>query len=197
MTASVFPPLLFPPVDYFIALNNSRLAVVDCNIRHNKRHKDVHRFAIASPHGRLEITVPVCRCPDCPPDRQLTWYDICVSDHAAWWKSLPRTFETAYARTPYFDALWPEIAPLLGQQAVGRPVAELVADANALIRRLTGIKTPVSAALPPNLSATPYIPSENTVKYRQTGMENFGFVPALSILDYIFNIGTTLPEQIP
>lgn len=197
MTATVFPPLLFPPVSYFIALKNCRLAVVDCNIRHNKRHKDVHRFAIASPHGRLEITVPVCRRPDTPADRPLTWYDICVSDHAAWWKSLPRTFETAYARTPYFDALWPEIAPLLGQQSVGRPVAELVAEANALIRRLTNITTPVSAALPPDIRALPYTPAESSVEYRQTGMENFGFVPALSILDYIFNIGTILPEQTP
>lgn len=200
MRVVILPPLLCAPIGWYAAMVHADIAVIDALMRHDKRRKATHRFTIAGPRGPQQITVPIHRDGDVR-----TWADMTVSDHNHWWQQMAETLATAYGGTPYFDHIFPTLEPLLSSaDAVGRPVTEYMLLVDAQLRRLTGITTPVSATMPLNLPADATITdlrSENFTDtaipaYRQVRANSLGWLPGLSVLDALFNLGTTSTLQL-
>ncbi len=182
---AVFPPMLFGTVGYYRQMCRFEDVSVDYGMRFDKRMKSVHRFNIIDAPGVQVLTVPVSK-----PGGPVRWCDVTVSDHGKWWLSMPNALATAYSRTPFFEFYIDRIAPLLSQDSVGMPVTELCARADALVRKILDIEfTP----LPENAAIVDCRKSDFETSvippYWQLRQSEKGFVPGLSVLDLIFNLG--------
>lgn len=150
--------------------------------RYNKADKDTHRFTIADTRGRLQLTVPVSR-----PSGARLWREVTVSDHGRWWETMPIALESAYGRTPYFEFYIDRFMPLFTSAPVS--VSELCLRADAIVRRILDIRaqlvdTPADDC--PVFTAAGCAPLP---EYWQVRAHELGFIPGLSILDLIFNLG--------
>lgn len=144
--------------------------------RFNKRQKDAHRFRIADTRGPLELTVPIAK----PYGK--TWADTRISDHGSWHETIPAALESAYSRTPYFEFYAPDLLPLFSSPQKFKSVAEMNQAVNKFI--LTALLGPSS-----NGSNKPLPFPRPNPTYRQIRDRQLGFIPNLSILDALFNIG--------
>lgn len=192
-------PVLAAPLSWYAAMASSDLAIIDGDRPFDKRDKGTHRFAIADVRGSLNITVPISHGSDNAVrvssehhSGRPGWNDILVSDHNRWWLTAASTMETAYGGTPWFHDLWPRFRHLFSDDAVGRSVLAYMLDMDAVIRDTTGIATRVSVGAPSGCvpPIADFDPAQYAVPaYRQVRQERLGFVPGLSILDALFNIG--------
>lgn len=177
------PSRFCPPAAYYrmIALNPDATTIVCGGERFDKRHKDAHRMTVADTRGRLELTVPVAK----PYGR--TWADTAVSRHGEWWAVMWTALESAYGRTPFFEFYADDFRPLiLGVEDYGT-VGELNFRFDLAIRRALGITSPVVYS---PAEATPQpVETWEPQPYWQVRADRLGFIPGLSILDLIFNLG--------
>lgn len=196
--AVVLPPCLFPPVAYYAAMAAHSRAVVDTARRYDKRCKDVHRYTVADVRGPLRLTVPVSPLPAAHGG---TWADVAVSRHGSWWNVHRTALESAYGRTPFFEFVIDRFTSVLADPAAtGEPSAlELCRRADAAVRAFLGIETAVEwrpAADTDNFRADlrhDSFASPDATPYFQVRESSLGFIPSLSILDLIFNLGDEAP----
>lgn len=205
----VLPPRLFAPPLYYAAMACHGRAVVDTAVRYDKRRKEVHRYDIADVRGPLALTVPVQR-PHTISAAAPTWADAAVSDHGQWWHVHRVTLESAYGRTPYFEFVADRFASVIAPPGSEPPsVLELARRADTAVRDFLGIDTcvewrPADALAAPADAESP-IPgriidlrrasfsSADIPPYFQVRSAALGFIPSLSILDLIFNLGPEAP----
>lgn len=151
------------------------------NERFDKRQKQAHRFVIADTRGPLELTVPIAK----PYGR--TWATTNVSHHGEWWKTMAAALESAYGRTPYFEFYADEFLGIIANPESFGSVAQMCQDFDRAIRHAIGLQVEVSEAPAGAIPAevTPWNPK----LYWQIRRNSLGFVPGLSILDMVFNLG--------
>lgn len=177
----LLPTRLAPTAAYYrmMALHPGPVAIC-CGERFDKRRKDAHRFMIADTRGPMELTVPVSK----PYGR--TWATTSVSLHGRWWEVMATALESAYGRTPFFEFYADDFLPLIAAPAAFTSVAALNAAFDRAIRRALDLRkevTYVDCGTPAAIE--PYSPAP----YWQVRADRLGFVPDLSILDLIFNLG--------
>lgn len=210
-TPLLLPPLLCGGIGHYLRIRNAAVTSVDWNLRFDKRFKATHRFLIADTHGPLDLTVPIAK----PESSRCTWGDIRISDHGNWWDVHRIALESAYGRTPFFDYYIDPLLPMLTAGVVDRfpmlrdlsdswdawirsklllPQAIECADNNnsqksaEKVSSMSALETPVppcQATMPESQDAFP--------PYWQVRADKLGFIPGLSILDLIFNLG---PEAV-
>ncbi len=151
-------PVLAPPVEWYRAMASADVAVLDADVRYDKRAKAMHRFNIITRNGPASITVPVSR-PDGITGRKLLWADIRISAHNHWWQQAASTLATVYGPSPYFDYLMPEFASFFSEEAVGRSVVDYNLALDATVRRLLRLTTRVTCAPPLTDGHSVYLPS--------------------------------------
>lgn len=156
------------------------------NSRFDKRCKQAHRFAIADTRGPLELTIPIAK----PYGR--TWANTAISLHGQWWHAMAAALESAYGRTPYFEFYADEFLDIIARPHTFTSVAEMCLKFDAAIRHAIGLHTSVDIAPAHAIAATP--PHWHPEPYWQVRSQSLGFIPGLSILDMVFNLG---PETLP
>ena len=176
------PTRLCPPPAYYKMMLEWDGPVEICGgERCDKRCKSAHRFTIADTRGPLDLTVPVEK----PLGR--TWATTRVSLHGRWWEVMREALASAYGRTPYFEFLADDfLAPISDPEAF-TTVADLNAQFDRAIRRVLGITKEVTYTTEPRrpVAIEPFEPQP----YWQVRQHQLGFIPGLSILDLIFNLG--------
>lgn len=177
----IMPPVCFGPVEYYAVMASVPAVTVDTGLRFDKRFKSTHRFEIADTRGRLCLTVPVAK-----PYGE-TWAGTAVSPHGEWWSVILTALESAYGRTPFFEFYIDRFSRLFSREAAGMPVTEFCKAADSAVRGALGIDTDVIYA--PAGEAPAPMPEVRPVSYWQIWADRFGFIPGLSVLDIIFNIG--------
>lgn len=194
---AVMAPCLCGSTLYYAALSAYGKVAVDWDMAYDKRMKSTHRFDICDTHGPISITVPVSR-PDSHEGR-LLWSDIQVSAHGSWWNTARVTLESAYGRTPFFEYYRDRLLPLLDENTVGKPLHRVAMRLHGEICSILGITsvniddfhTENREDCTDMRKSFPHTPG--IMEYWQVRSDRFGFIPALSILDLIFNMGPEAP----
>ncbi len=173
-------------IAYYAAIAESGASVVMSDARYDKRQKAVHRTVIADVNGPLRLTVPTAKPQSATSAR---WSDIKVSAHGGWADVHRTALESAYGRTPYFEYYAPRFLPLL--VAVDQPITELNTALDAEIRRILMLPAPEITREITDVYDERF--AYPTVPYYQVRADRLGFIPGLSILDLIFNMGPESP----
>lgn len=188
----VLPPQLCGSIVYYALMGIHRHAVIACAMRLDKRYKSVHRMDIADTRGQLQLTVPVSR-----PAGARRWCDVQVSEHGRWWHVHRETLASAYGRTPFFEYYIDRLLPMLSADTPARfgSITALDAAWDAQIRALLGLETQVEYDVAGGCGEPERRLFELTdpIPYYQVREGAFGFIPGLSILDLLFNLG---PEAV-
>lgn len=197
-TVVTLPPRLFGSVAYYALMARFPQVYIDYDMRYDKRAKSTHRFAICGNNGPLMLTVPVSRPKGAFLEGNLKWSDILVSAHGDWWETMFTALASAYGRTPFFEFYIDRLRPAF----VSRPLPQtetltsLSRFADSAVRDILGFET-----------RNADMPGEEKYDYRRADIEglypprpywqvradSIGFVPGLSILDLIFNLGPEAP----
>ncbi|MBD5214666.1 MAG: WbqC family protein [Bacteroidales bacterium] len=201
-TTILLEPRYFGSIGWYAAMASCEYALVDYTSRYDKRRKLTHRTTIADVNGPLDLTVPISRPPLTDHDAgPLTWSDILVSPHDQWWNIHRVTLESAYGRTPYFEFYIDRFLPALTPGVVDRfpTLRELDTFLDREIRRILCLPGSQIVSRPkgdivdmrrrePEPRAAAEWPP-----YYQVRAARHGFIPGLSILDLIFNLGPEAP----
>lgn len=172
----------FGSIDYYAGITRDG-GVMDPATRFDKRRKEAHRCVIADTRGALTLTVPISH----PMTHNVTWNDIHVSTHGAWWDVHRVALESAYGRTPYFEFYIDRFLPAFRPRTDGdcETIAELDLFLDREIRKILEIDGHVESK--PTATLFPVVP------YYQVRAGKLGFIPHLSVLDLIFNMGPESP----
>ncbi len=190
---AVFAPQYFGSVRYYAALWRCGRAFIDTGLRYDKRFKSIHRCEIADTHGQLTLTVPVSR-PE--PGAPHQWSSVRVSSHGQWWHNHIVSLESAYGRTPYFEYYIDRFKPWIADADIS--VTQLCRGIDQTLRRTLGIDTEVIYGTPAADERCIDLRSNNfadivDIEYYQVRAGRFGFIPGMSVLDLLFNMG---PESV-
>ena len=192
------------PVQYYAHLVACRRAVVE-QYDHYVKQTYRNRCTIAAPDGPLSLTVPIVK-PDTP---KCLMRDIRISDHGNWRHLHWNALESAYNHTPFFEYYRDDFRPFYEQRY------EFLMDFNEALCHLVCSLIDIEPDLSRSTSYCADLPSGETEDcrecihpkkdfrtadpafrpqpYYQVFQERLGFLPNLSIVDLLFNMG---PESL-
>lgn len=205
-SASVELPLqFFGSTGYYAVMAAFGTVIIDDTAPFDKRFKSAHRTDIADTRGLLQLTVPVSKPSAKISGRCLTWDDVAISSHGQWWKVHQTSLASAYGRTPFYEFYIDRLKCFFDRTAISSfgSIANLDRASDSAIRSIIGIDSTVIyksriLEIPADRMTDPpvshdQIPKAQSVPYYQVRQEKFGFIPGLSILDLIFNMGPETP----
>ena len=199
MTACLSTAYL-PPVQWFSKLLRYDKVYVEQYENYQKQTYR-NRCVIAGPNGAISLTVPIEK----PDTLKCLTKDIRISDHGNWRHLHWNALESAYNQTPYFEYLKDDLRPFYEKSF--RYLMDFNEELIAVICALIDIE--------PHIERTSdYVakredadfrdsihPKKNwqedkeftPVPYYQVFQQKYGFLPNLSIVDLLFNMG---PESV-
>ena len=190
----ILPTGYFPPVIYFALLAGDQPLLIEAMETYHKQTFR-NRCEIMTVSGRSSLVVPVTR----PFGNHTMTADIRISYREPWQRKHWRSLETSYNSSPYFIFYKEKIHAL-----INIPEPSLILFNNLIIKgvsELLGISPKISLTedyqrlYPGNpdfralLSPKKGLPGFNHPSYPQVFEHQHGFIPGLSILDLLFNLG--------
>lgn len=210
----ILPIQYFGSTNYYALLSAFETVVIDDRLPFDKRFKSAHRMEIADTHGRIALTVPVCKPHNL--EKKARWSDVGISSHGAWWHTLSQTIASAYGRSPFYEFYIDRLSCFFYETTISTfgNVARLDMALNRVICDILGLDNTIIVASSINdsrksasIHSTESIIEDNssrnlyksllaeikTEEYYQVCAPKHGFINALSILDLIFNMGPEAP----
>ena len=178
------PTSYLAPVSYYVALAHAKSAQVDQH-QHYVKQTWRNRCRIAMPHGVQDLIIPVCAAPPHTPVK-----DILLSDHGNWRHHHWSALQTAYGKSPFFEYYADDFAPFY-QARKHHFLLDFNQELHQLIANLIDLSTPLQPAYRFLDATFPVVPS--LPPYYQVFAQRLGFLPDLSIVDLLCNLG---PESI-
>ena len=201
----------FGPVQWYQQLYRSECVYIDGNERWQKQTIR-NRCYIATANGVQALSVPIVhKAPsNIPPEGEASTThqptpvsppqggvgggflirDIRISNHGKWRREHWNALQSAYGESPFFDYYADDIRPFFEEQW------EFLYDFNmAIIHKmceLLDIDTHITQHPSPITSLSTLNPHPSTLlpqPYYQVYQQKHGFLPNLSILDLLFNMG--------
>ena len=184
---TVLPSAYLPPVSWFASIVRGEPIFIE---QHENYQKQTirNRCTIDSPNGALHLSIPINRSTftngKCP------MKDIKISTHTDWQRQHWYAIETTYFNSPFFEYLQDDFRPFYNREWT------FLMDFNeALIYKCMEILDiqPKMSRTVEYTGTTPFAPSEPKSApfkpYYQVFQHKHGFLPDLSIIDLIFNMG--------
>jgi len=179
------PSYYLAPISYYARLAQSEGEVHVCPDETYQKQTFRSRCEIDSPNGRLTLTVPVVKSETPKPLMR----DVRISDHGNWRHLHWNALVSSYHRTPFFEFYADEFAPFYERRY------EFLFDFNQALQALVCELLDVKQIPQAGTDRRPSIAEEgfNVRPYYQIFSVRHGFLPDLSIVDLLFNMG---PESI-
>lgn len=147
---------------------------------YDKRRRALNRMQIATPSGRQTLTVPLAR-----PHASQAVADVVIAEHANWRHNHWGALYSAYGRTPFFEYFADTLRDILFDESITRIFDLNLAIHNAVVDFLD---LPISTVAD-TADAVPAAIEPLSGTYYQIWQQRHGFIPSLSILDLLFNVG--------
>lgn len=192
-----------PPVQYFTKMLDGDVYVEQWESFHKQTYRN--RCLIDSPNGVLPLTIPVEK----PADGNRLIRDLRISEHGHWRHQHWQALTSSYFNSPFFEYYQDDFAPFYERcytflldfnEELMHKCCELI-DISPIIHRtenyqksqglsngLYDFRDVISPKNSIDLDSAFY-----PVPYYQVFASRHGFLPNLSILDLLFNMG---PESI-
>lgn len=197
MTSVLLSTTYFGPVQWYQKLYRYESVCIDQQETFQKQTYR-NRCLIATTQGIQALTVPVVH------DASNAIGDIRISDHGNWRHLHWQALQTAYGDSPFFEYYEDDLRPFFTErhwerlvdynEAICQEMCELL-DIQPHFSPLTSNLSPLTSDLRQGIN--PKHPFEDTDfrprPYYQVYQQKHGFLPNLSILDLLFNMG---PESI-
>lgn len=190
----LLPLAYLPPVQYFAILVAADEVWIE---QHETYPKQTfrNRCEIYSANGKLPLSIPVEKING---NHTMT-RDIRISDHQNWQAAHWRAIRSAYANSPFFLYYQDEILPFYQKKFTG--LLEFNLEILQKIMELTGTgkRLKLTQKFEKHPEGILDFRREITPKkgftffqldsYYQTFEEKHGFIPGLSVIDLLFNLG--------
>ena len=184
----------FPPIDYFAALAVAHKVVIESKETYPKQTFR-NRCAIYSANGPLTLSLPVTR----PNGNHTIVTDVEIATGVSWQLQHWRAIESAYNPSPFFLYYKEEIKPFFSACAGGNLFNHNLEIIRSLCE-ITGIeadiafnesyeKDPSAQVDFRHLTSRNQTNRRSMPEYPQVFSERYGFIPNLTILDLLFNLG--------
>ena len=191
-----------PPVQYFAHLQSAEQVWIE-QYDHYQKQTYRNRCVIAAPDGPLSLTVPIEK----PNTQKAFMRDIRISDHGNWRHLHCNAIESAYNHTPFFEYYKDDFRPFYEKkfdflvdynEQLCQLVCQLIDIDTSFQRTESYIAEPSNTIIDLRDAIHPKKEvmddaSFSAVPYYQVFQERLGFLPNLSIIDLLFNMG---PEAI-
>lgn len=191
----ILSSLYLAPLGYYASIFNSKKCYIEINDNYQKQSYR-NRCEIAGANGMLSLSIPIEK----PKNEKCKMKDVRISDHGNWRHLHWNAIISAYNSTPFFQYYEDDFRTIYEKQHSF--LHEFNEDFRTLIFRLLNIDKPVEyttvfensygkgfsdlreAFHPKRKSSDQVIPP-----YYQVFEEKNGFIPNMSILDILFNLG--------
>jgi hypothetical protein len=190
----IFNSLYLAPIEYYSALFRAEKAIIEIHDNYQKQSYR-NRCMIAGANGAISLSIPIEK----PSTAKCEMKDIRISEHGNWRHLHWNAIISAYNSTPFFAYYEDDFRPFYEKKQTF--LHDFNEDLRQLICRLIGIQTPVSysetySRTIPGI-ATDFremihpkkAPIAAAPGYYQVFTDKNGFIPHLSIIDLLFNIG--------
>lgn len=192
----VLPTTYFGPVSWYAQLVRTGETVYIDGTENFVKQTERSRCRIATANGVQMLSVPVNTdnrplTADGVPMAKCPIGNVIITDHANWRKVQWNALCSAYGESPFFEYYADDIRPFFEKQSDDCPT---LFEHNLLIIRkmceLIGIEADVRVLQSRDEIHQTTIPTAVSLKpYYQVFRSRHGFVPDLSILDLLFNMG--------
>lgn len=194
----------FAPVQYYTKLYAYPEVWIEA-CEHYVKQTYRNRCVLASPGGTQALTVPIVK----PDTDKCPMKDIRISDHGNWRHLHWNALDAAYRNSPFFEYYADDFQPFYTKkwdflfdfnEAICAKVCELI-DLHPKVAQTSSYGVTEGQQSQPDdlrMAISPKIPFTADVsfsprEYYQVFREKHGFLPNLSVVDLLFNMG---PESI-
>lgn len=180
---TVLPSAYLPPVSWFASVVRGEPIFIE---QHENYQKQTirNRCTIDSPNGALCLSIPIDRSTFTGGKCQMK--DVKISTHSDWQRQHWYAIETTYFNSPFFEYLQDDFRPFYEREWT------FLMDLNeALIYKCIELLDfrPEIGRTAEYIGAAPFVQPEPLKPYYQVFQHKHGFIPDLSIIDLIFNMG--------
>lgn len=179
----VLPSAYLPPISWFVSLKSGEPIFME-QYENYQKQTIRNRCTIDSPNGPLHLSIPIDKSTFI--GGKCLMKDVRISTHSDWQHQHWYALETSYFNSPFFEYLQDDFHPLYEKHW------DFLMDFNeALIQKCCE-----TLDIQPNISrtneyigTTPFKTDFYPSPYYQVFQQKHGFLPDLSIIDLIFNMG--------
>lgn len=203
MTTGIFSTAYFAPVQYYWHMNRVDNVVMEA-YEHYTKQTWRNRCTIATANGPMTLSLPI----EADPSGRKPIRDCKLSDHGNWQHLHWNSIESAYRSSPFFEYYQDDIRPFFERRNCflvdfNDEIRKTICDMIEIAPQVRFSQEYVDEQTLPNgwqdfrTRIHPKKDARETgfeaIPYYQVFDRKFGFLPNLSILDLVFNMG---PESV-
>ena len=194
----ILTPSYLAPISYYRQLHNSPVVVEACCNYQKQSYRN--RCKIATEAGVMTLSIPIEK-----PSGKVLTRDVRISSHDNWQHLHWTAIESAYQSSPFFEYYQEDLRPFFEPQKF-KFLYDFNIELQNIICNLLDIKPQIEYSkeyVQPQKGDVdlreaihpkhPIIEAEKLLPYYQVFSARHGFIPDLSIIDLLFNMG---PESI-